>query len=73
MRKVTFIDDWIQEGIEQGIEQGMEQGIEQGRVEGTVQTRRKAILQILWARFNLSPQKTKPLEQRLETIGSYHC
>lgn len=56
MKESSFVEDWIEEGIERG------------RQTGIMQTQRENILQILQARFNLSPQQGESLAQRLEAI-----
>ena len=56
MKESSFVEDWIQEGIEQG------------RQTGTMKTQRENILQILQARFNISPQQGESWAQRLEAI-----
>jgi len=43
------------EGLEQGLERGLEHGLERGLVQGSIQGIRKAVLDVVEARFGAAP------------------
>jgi flagellar biosynthesis/type III secretory pathway protein FliH len=55
----------IQQGIEQGIQQGIERGLQEGLARGVVEAGRRAVLEILVARFEHIPP---PVVERLNQI-----